>query len=399
MRVDGKEWDAVRRLYGTLWGAVRMEGWTSDFVELRAGIKQGGVISPFLFAIYINDLIEGLVKKGLGTYEYCVELAVLLFADDVALIAGSFEEAQKLTNEVVAWAKRWGMAVAGKKCMVIASKYLTGEVRIEGTVLERVKSTRYLGVIISEDLKWKDQEKWLLGRVKERVGALMKTGLVVREMGVVDGIRLWKALVHPLAYWAVGAWNPSKGWMAEMDRIKRKFVRRLMGVNPMTANAAVEGETGIWRAADDVVEKRVMFWFRIRESSNMIVRKRWERIEETDIGKTVWKDLKELDLHDGVVDKAEWKRKAKQGLARRAQARWKEEVKKVPKLEWYSKIKKTMGMEEYLDGMGMGGKVELARMRTSGGDLMIELGRRWPKLPRENRLCPVCEKEVEDRYT
>ena len=40
----------------------------SDVVKLQCGVRQGGVLSPVLFAVYVNDVIMALSKSGHGCY-------------------------------------------------------------------------------------------------------------------------------------------------------------------------------------------------------------------------------------------------------------------------------------------------------------------------------------------
>ena len=43
---------------------------------IRAGVIQGGIISPTLFTIFINDLIKNLEEQGVTTYAYADDMAI-----------------------------------------------------------------------------------------------------------------------------------------------------------------------------------------------------------------------------------------------------------------------------------------------------------------------------------
>ena len=53
------------------------------------GIKQGGILSPFLFSIYINDLLKGLEKLKVGCFIGHVNFGCLAYADGIILLAPS----------------------------------------------------------------------------------------------------------------------------------------------------------------------------------------------------------------------------------------------------------------------------------------------------------------------
>jgi len=64
-------------------------GCVSHFFSLSAGVLQGGVLSPFLFAIFVDSLVDKVRATGIGCYLGCV--SVFLYADDILLIAPSLQ--------------------------------------------------------------------------------------------------------------------------------------------------------------------------------------------------------------------------------------------------------------------------------------------------------------------
>ena len=51
------------------------------------GIHQGGVLSPILFTIYVDDLLADLDKQGVGCFWRYHFVDAVCYADDIALIA------------------------------------------------------------------------------------------------------------------------------------------------------------------------------------------------------------------------------------------------------------------------------------------------------------------------
>ena len=56
-------------------------------LKKRNGTRQGAVASPALWAVYIDDLLVELRRKGLGCYVAGVWMGAVLYVDDLALLA------------------------------------------------------------------------------------------------------------------------------------------------------------------------------------------------------------------------------------------------------------------------------------------------------------------------
>ena len=75
--------------------------WGSDLSHsflVPLGIKQGGINSPDLFSLYFNGLTELLRQGKIGCYMYKLFLAIILFADDICLLAPTRTVLQKSNN-------------------------------------------------------------------------------------------------------------------------------------------------------------------------------------------------------------------------------------------------------------------------------------------------------------
>ena len=68
---------------------IRWNNAVSDYFTISNGVKQGGVLSPVLFSIYLDQLIAHLIHLGMGSYMYGLFTEVFIYADDTTLLAPS----------------------------------------------------------------------------------------------------------------------------------------------------------------------------------------------------------------------------------------------------------------------------------------------------------------------
>ena len=63
------------------------------------GTRQGGVLSPYLFSRYIRDLIAAVVNSGIGCKLGNQLINILACADDIVLLAPSWNAFQNLREQ------------------------------------------------------------------------------------------------------------------------------------------------------------------------------------------------------------------------------------------------------------------------------------------------------------
>ena len=90
------------------------------FFNYNRGVRQGCLLSPLLFSLYINDLVECLENGGAhGVSLWDIRLCAMLYADDLILLAES-ENDLELQMEILGKYKiEWNMEINPKKSKVM----------------------------------------------------------------------------------------------------------------------------------------------------------------------------------------------------------------------------------------------------------------------------------------
>ena len=68
----------------------------SSFISLHAGVRQGGVLSPILFSVFIDDIVAEVKVANVGCCISTICVSIFLYADDVILVAPSVSGLQSL---------------------------------------------------------------------------------------------------------------------------------------------------------------------------------------------------------------------------------------------------------------------------------------------------------------
>ena len=86
-------------MYAKVKSCVRSKNRLTSFFNYCRGVRQGCLLSPLLFSLYINDLVTYLENESVtGVELWDIGLCAMLYADDLTLLAESEHDLQ-ITNE------------------------------------------------------------------------------------------------------------------------------------------------------------------------------------------------------------------------------------------------------------------------------------------------------------
>ena len=77
---------------------MKVNEFLTNWFFTSSGVKQGDALSPTLFAVYINDLASTIKSLGCGVQFGGENICVLLYADDIILMADSEEDLQRMLS-------------------------------------------------------------------------------------------------------------------------------------------------------------------------------------------------------------------------------------------------------------------------------------------------------------
>ena len=87
--------------------------WCEFFDILR---RQGGVLSPMLFSVYVDDSIRFLRHSGYGTYIGSQFIGTILYADSITLLSGSCRGLQRMLDICAEFGHKWDISLTVDLC-------------------------------------------------------------------------------------------------------------------------------------------------------------------------------------------------------------------------------------------------------------------------------------------
>ena len=150
----GQIWRVIDSFYDKVQRRVRMGEIETDFFDIDEGVKQGCVLSPVLFCIFMHEFTKLLKKHDLGVRIHNVYMGSLFWADDVALMANDENELNKLLDLAANFANIWKQFNHEKSnVLTIGHRINKNKVwKLGEHHISEVESYKYLRVHISRSL-------------------------------------------------------------------------------------------------------------------------------------------------------------------------------------------------------------------------------------------------------
>ena len=129
---------------------VKWNNSTATPFKINNGVKQGGVMSAPLFALYIDPLLKKLNSSKQGCYIGHLAANAFGYADDIVLLTPSCEALKNLIKICENFAEEYKLNFNPKKCKILVYSTIkldTGniDIKIAGHKIEIVKSEKHLG--------------------------------------------------------------------------------------------------------------------------------------------------------------------------------------------------------------------------------------------------------------
>ena len=201
---------------------VFFNGVESDKCLNSCGVPQGSILGPLLFLLYINDISN--ISSSFYMLLYADDTNVFFTGDDIAQL---YNSANEELSKIVTWlyANRLSLNVNKSHYMFFSNRDTPTDlsINIANTSIDKVESTKFLGVYIDDKLSWKRHITYIKGKVARSIGILNK----VRRSFNKDTLHsLYYSFVYPHLVYCLEIWgNACIEYLNTLFLLQKRCVR------------------------------------------------------------------------------------------------------------------------------------------------------------------------------
>ena len=206
------------------------------------GVRQGGVLSPTLYTLYIDDLIKLLRECYLGCTIRNLYVGVIAFADDIALLSNDPTELQQMLNITFQYTQEWRYKINPTKSAVIVlnqHRTISGHSwHIDGEPIDEVSSYKHLGITRTCDPQH-DYAADTITKGYRAFYALVGTSPLGARVVPHIAAKLWTTFCVPRMLYGCSSVPFSKAMLNRLDKAQIHLFKRILGFPATSADEAV----------------------------------------------------------------------------------------------------------------------------------------------------------------
>ena len=248
----------IRSMYSQCSGKVMTQGIESKSFDIKSGVRQGDVLSPLLFIIFMDKCLRDIRAGAVGE-------ETVMYADDVAVIADSAADVQDVASRWWLGMKANGMRVNTKKgkteLVVIARKPEQYDIYMEENKINQTENYSHLGVNIGSGNLQEIEINNRISKYNSNVGMmypLLKDKHVPRDCKII----IYRTILKPLLLYGSEVWSLTSKTESRLQAAEMRVLRLIKGVTrrDRIRNTQIRKDLNIVPLLEDI-ERSKLRWY------------------------------------------------------------------------------------------------------------------------------------------
>ena len=259
----------IEELYNQATSSAYLEGEIGEWFRTTVGVRQGCLLSPTLFNIFL----ERIMTDALEGHESTVSIggrtvSNLRFADDIDGLAGSEAELAELIRRLNQSCSAFGMEISAEKTKIMSNTHANeakNDIIVNGSSLQHVNQFIYLGALVTDN----GSKSEILSRMAKAQSSLSKLKVVWDDkcISLSSKIRLLRSMVISVFLYACESWTLDAYLEKRVASFEMICLRQLLGIDYRqrisndSVRAMLTAKIGRHQELLEIVKTRKLKWF------------------------------------------------------------------------------------------------------------------------------------------
>ena len=262
--IEGPLLSVIKDFLANRYQRVVLNGQTSSWKSILAGVPQGSILGPLFFLIFINDLSDG------------IKSSIKIFADDTSLFSAmtdGISQSHKLNTDlckIAEWACQWKMSFNPDPTkQAVEVRFSTKNIKenlpnllFNGSNVSTVDFQKHLGLTLDNKLDFRHHLKEKITKANKGIGLISRLRQFLPRSSLLC---IYKSFIRPhLDYGDIIYDRPSnKNFTNKIESVQYCAALAITGAIRGTSRAKLYEELGIEELSKRRLSRRLCFFYKI----------------------------------------------------------------------------------------------------------------------------------------
>jgi hypothetical protein len=266
-KIPTQHWTLLLNWYRSTRAVVRWNGTLSYFFNISRGMKQGSLLSPTLFNVFLDDLLVELKNTDAGIRIDDMFLNSCAYADDVTVFSASIPGLQLLMNVSSSYAKKWRFSFSTRKTKcIILGKQLTKSTPVwflNGQEINISEEVDILGVALSTNRKASSHLEKRISACRKAIYSFSSAGMAYPGLHAEAKTYIWKTIGVPTLTYGMETLSLSANDIKRLSSVSATTLKSVFGLSKRSHHTDFLGALKITPIGDEIRQLSASLWHRI----------------------------------------------------------------------------------------------------------------------------------------
>ena len=226
-------WLYLLKWYRSSYASVRWSSTMSNKFRITRGMKQGSLLSPVLFKIFLDDLMAQLEQAQHGVRISDLKMNCGTYADDISVFSATITGLQALMDICVSYADKWRMKFSKtkSKCMVLGkaiTKY-TPTWHLYDQEIQPSEEVDILGVTISSTYNSTSHVNKRTSLCRRSIYRLSTSGMCYPGLEAGAKAHIWNVIGAPTIQYGMECLDLNRKNSQQLSTCQTNIIKNVMG--------------------------------------------------------------------------------------------------------------------------------------------------------------------------
>jgi len=290
----------------------------SDLFKTTIGVKQGGCLSPRLFTIYVEDVIELIEDLNYGIPIGKLKIDIILYADDILLITDEKYKLSKMLNIMTKYGFDNEIKFNGSKTTLMVFNKTMGEndkiskmrdsmiqLTLANEQIIQSNGMKYLGCYFSDNYSWNKYMSMKEANVAVKISQLEKVGLNDQGLTPSTKAHLFNSFIRPIVNYGIDTMSLTGNDIKRVKELEGNSLKDSLGLFRRIFSTSLFKALGLESTINIIRRNKITLFQRLlsNDSTCRLIREIMEESKYKLIENSILNDVNELiTLEDNLID-------------------------------------------------------------------------------------------------